>query len=317
MKVRGLSQVLGSNLAAALLAGCGGWQGGPPNAATISAPQSGPASRSWVNPSASGGDLVYLAVYKEVLVYSYPGGKHVGTLTGVNAVALCSDISGNVWVIESHSHNHSILLKYAHDGSKPIASLLLNDHADACSVDPSSGNLAAGTSNSNVAVWSNGEGSPTLYSTSAFFKEVSTISYDGSGDLYMRSSSGRESGAWLPRDGMAVMQFHITNLGSYGWDGRYFVIGPANGYTDKLTLYQLHGGNGKVAGEVSLKNCAPNFGRSFSIAGSELAVSCGIDETNSLNYYNYPKGGNPIKSIVPGETGSVAISVAPSASGRK
>jgi hypothetical protein len=298
---------------AALLAGCGGWQGGMPNAATFSPPQNGPASRSWVNSSASRGDLVYLAVLEEVLVYSYPGGKRVGTLTGVkSAVALCSDISGNVWVIESDSHKHSILLKYTHDGSGPIARLQLSDRAAACSVDPSSGNLAAGTLNSNVAVWTNGEGSPTLYSTSAFFKEVRTISYDGRGDLYMRSSAGDKSGAWLPEGGTVVTQFHITKRGSYGWDGRYFVIGPEDGgYTKPMTRYKLHGGNGRVVGNVSLKNCALGYAPpSFAIAGSELAVSCGIDETNSLNYYKYPQGGIPIKTVVPGATGSVAISVA-------
>jgi hypothetical protein len=301
------------SVAAALLSGCSGWQAAPPNAATISGSQSGPASQSWVNPSASRGDLVYLAIYGEVFVYSYPGGKHVSTLTGVKKpVALCSDVSGNVWVIESDSHSHSRLLKYAHDGSKPIASLRLNDRADACSVDAGTGSLAVGTLNSNVAVWANGQGRPTLYSTAAFFKEVRTISYDGKGDLYMRSFVSDKSGAWLPKGTSTVMQFHITKLGSYGWDGRYFAIGPGNGFTEPLTIYKLHGGRGKVLGSVSLKNCAPGYEPSFSIAGSELAVSCGIDETNSLNYYKYPKGGNPIKTVGPGATGSVAISVAPS-----
>jgi hypothetical protein len=306
-----MGRFLGLGLALALLAGCVGAQAVVPNA-VISAPQSvAPALR--INTSASRGNLVYLAVYGGVSVYSYPDGKHIGTLTGVkNSVALCSDTSGNVWVIESHSHDRSILLKYAHDGAKPIASLTLKGHANACSVDPSSGNLAAGTLNSNVAVWTNGQGSPTLYSTSAFFKEVSTISYDGSGDLYMRSLDGREPGAWLPKDGTTVMQFHVTKLGSYGWDGRFFVVGPAGRYPESLTLYKLRGGSGKVAAKVSLKNCAPGYEpASFAIAGSELAVSCGIDETNSLNYYKYPQGGNAIKIIVPGETGSVAISVVP------
>ena len=115
------------------------------------------------------------------------------------------------------------------------------------------------------------------------------------------------------------MQFHITKLGSYGWDGRYFVIGPETyGYAKPMTLYKLHGGRGKVVQNVSLENCAFAYEPpSFAIAGSELAVSCGLDEGNSLNYYDYPKGGVPIKTVVPGASGSVAISVAPSASRRK
>jgi hypothetical protein len=305
-----MGRFLGWGLTLALLTGCAGAQAIAPSA-VISARRS-EASTSRISAPAFRGNLVYLALYGDVTVYRYPGGKHTRTLTGVkHSVAVCSDTSGNVWVIESDSHNHSMLLKYAHGGSEPIASLQLSAHANACSVDPSSGNLAAGTSNSSVAIWANGQGSPKLYSTSAFFKEAGTISYDGSGDLYMRSLNSRESGAWLPQNGSTVMQFHVAKLGSYGWDGRYFVIGPANGYTYTMTRYELHAGNGKVVGRVYLKNCAPSYERSFSIAGSGLAASCGIDETNSLNYYKYPQGGNAIKMIVPGNSGSVAISVVP------
>lgn len=297
---------LGMALSAATLVGCGGAQSVEPNALTSS------ASTSQSSMSTSQGDLVYLA-YGEVSFYTFPGGEYVGTLKGLkDAVALCADTDGNVWVVAAHSHRHSKLLKYAHGGSKPIVSLILeNARADACSVDPASGNLAAGTLNSEVAIWANGAAAPTFYSTSGFFKDVRTLSYDGSGNLYMRSFTRSESAAWLPKDGSAVVQFSIDKLGSYGWDGRHFVIGPANGYLKPLTLYKLRGGTGKVTGKVSLKNCAPAYEPpSFSIAGSELAVSCGLDETNSLNYYKYPQGGNPITSFVPGFTGSVAISVA-------
>jgi hypothetical protein len=287
-------------LGAAILSGCGGSQGSVPNTATVSVPQ---GSRS---------PLVYLVIDGGVFIYSYPGGEHVGTLAGVrNPNALCSDSSGDVWVTESNSRHHSFLLKYAPGGSTPIARLSLNRRVDACSVDPSTGNLAAGTLTPEVAVWTNAQGSPTLYSTRAFFKEVRTVTYDGSGNLYMRSFVRTEPGAWLPKDGATVMKFHVGKLGAYGWDGRYFVIGPANGYSEPITRYQLDGGNGKLVGKVLLDRCAPGYEPSFAIAGSKLAVSCGLDETNSLNYYRYPKGGTPIKQFVPGASGSVAISVAP------
>jgi hypothetical protein len=310
-------QTLGLCAIVAMLAGCGGAQGVAPNAATVSAPQGAASTRSWLSPSGLRSALVYLAIEGTILVYSYPGGKQVGTLTDVkNPGALCSDTSGNVWVTELDSRRHSTLLKYAHDGSKPIANLSLNSRANACSVDPSTGNLAVGTLNSNVAVWTNGQGSPTLYSTGAFFKEVQTVAYDGNGNLYMRSFVASRLGAWLPKGGATVMEFHIRKLGSYAWDGRYFVIGPANGYTESMTRYKLHGASGKVVGKVRLNNCAPSYEPGFSIAGSKLAVSCGLDETNSLNYYRYSKGGNPIRRLDPGQSGSVAISVAPSGSRR-
>src|SRR5579863_2418937 len=86
-----------------------------------------------------------------------------------------------------------------------------------------------------------------------------------------------------------------------------FVIGSPDGGTGPLTRYKLHNGNGAAVGKVQLcaVSCSPP---TFSIAGSELALSCGFDEGNSLNYYTYPKGGKPIKDLVPGQSGSVAIS---------
>jgi hypothetical protein len=293
---------------AAALAACGGSQ--PP----IGAPGAMPHAHAIAQHAHRGtsGDLVYLTIYgeTEVFVYSYPDGKRVGALSGFkNTVAVCSDSSGDVWVIDSDSRSRSTLLKYAHGGSKPMADLRLDERADACSVDPSTGNLAAATLNSSVAIWKKGQGSPTLFSTSAFFKKVQTIAYDGMGNLYMRSFASGESGAWLPKGRPSVTKFYITKLGFYGWDGRYFVIGSADGGTGPLTRYKLHNGDGEAVGKVSVKLCAPGYAPpSFSIAGSELALSCGVDETNSLNYYTYPKGGKPIKVFVPGGSGSVTIS---------
>src|ERR1700722_11940217 len=299
---------LTSCVVVAILAGCGGLQ--PP----IGAPGLMPQAHAIVQHAHRGtsGDLVYLSIYgeTEVFVYSYPDGKRVGTLTGFNnTVAVCSDSSGDVWVIDSDSRSRSTLLKYAHGGSKPIADLHLDERADACSVDPSTGNLAAATLNSSVAIWKKGKGSPTLFSTSAFFKKVQTIAYDGTGNLYMRSFASGESGGWLPKGRASVTKFYITKLGYYGWDGRYFVIGSAYGGTGPLTRYKLHNGNGEPVGKVSVKLCAPGLAPpSFSIAGSALALSCGVDETNSMNYYTYPKGGKPIKLFVPEGSGSVTIS---------
>ncbi|HEY2476261.1 MAG TPA: hypothetical protein VGI19_15850 [Candidatus Cybelea sp.] len=296
-----LSRLSSVACAVTLVAGCSGAQGGAPSAVPIS------------DATALRGDLVYVAAYNSVAIYTYPRGKRVGALTGFsNAVAVCTGTSGNVWVVDSKSHRFSELLKYAHGGSKPIATLQLKGHgADACAVDPSTGNLAAGTLDSNVVVWIKGKGSPTLYSTRGFIKHVQTISYDGTGDLYMRSFKQGNSAAWLPKGGSGVTRFSVTQVGAYGWDGQHLVItGNEKNGIEHLPLYKLQGGNGKIAGHVLLGGCQSfyNITRHFSVAGTELAFTCGLDETASLNYYKYPSGGNPIKSIY-GVAGSVAISV--------
>jgi hypothetical protein len=50
-----------------------------------------------------------------------------------------------------------------------------------------------------------------LFSTSAFFKKVQSIAYDGMANLYMRSFASGESGAWLPKGGASVTKVYITN----------------------------------------------------------------------------------------------------------
>src|SRR5580693_6807561 len=93
------------------------------------------------------------------------------------------------------------------------------------------------------------------------------------------------------------MKFSITQFGSYGWDGQYFVIGPADG-GGPLTRYKLSNGNGEAVGKVPAKLCAPGYAPpKFSILGSKLAVACGVNETDSLNYYKYPGGGKPMKTF--------------------
>jgi WD40 repeat protein len=287
--------------AVALLSGCGAPQSANPSVATTL--QASSPSR---------GDFVYFAgaFGTQVYIYSFPGGKRVGTLNGFkNTAGLCSDSSGNVWVIDAVSRRRSAIFEYAHGGYKRIASLRVDKGADACAVDPSSGDLAVATSDASVAVWTNGQGSPTLFSTAKFFKRAQTIAYDGLGNLYVRSFVGGEPAAWLPKGDSALQEFSIAQLGSYGWDGQYFVVGPKDGGTGPLTRYKLSDGSGAVVGKVSVKLCAPGYAPPrFAILGSKLALSCGLDETNSLNYYHYPKGGKPIVSFVPGESGSVAIS---------
>lgn len=135
------------------------------------------------------------------------------------------------------------------------------------------------------------------------------MSYDGTGNLYVGSLRGQKSAAWLPKGGSGFMRFQIEKEGSYGWDGRYFVIaGKSKGYAESLTLSKLHDGIGKATGHVSLDSCTSYYYHNFSIAGSDLVFACGFLETASLDYYRYPTGGKPIKSIF-GVAGSVAISV--------
>jgi hypothetical protein len=76
--------VLGSYVAAAMLAGCGGSQ--PPIGATGAMPQTSAVAthadrgKSWMLPEATSQDLLYVTNYYYTSVYSYPTLKLVGVL---------------------------------------------------------------------------------------------------------------------------------------------------------------------------------------------------------------------------------------------
>jgi hypothetical protein len=84
--------------AVALLAGCGGTQTSTGGAMTGAPSGYAAHAGSWMKPGSSASDLLYVLVGGDAVdVFTYPGDELVGTLTGLeNAIALCSDASGNV-----------------------------------------------------------------------------------------------------------------------------------------------------------------------------------------------------------------------------
>ncbi|MGA9275093.1 MAG: hypothetical protein WBV67_16560, partial [Candidatus Cybelea sp.] len=54
---------------------------------------------SWMLPEAVSEDLLYVTNYSTVMVFTYPAGKHVGTLKGFYSnVGECVDANGDVFV---------------------------------------------------------------------------------------------------------------------------------------------------------------------------------------------------------------------------
>src|SRR5215469_13012639 len=103
--------------------------------------------RSWMAPDAkTTSNLLYVADGNNnaVDVYSYPGGKLEGTLTGFDTpLGACSDKAGNVYVLNG---NGTTAIEYAHGGTAPIRSLALAGYPGlSCSVDPKTGNVAVGS----------------------------------------------------------------------------------------------------------------------------------------------------------------------------
>ena len=301
-----------------VLAGCGGAGTTAPVGATMQS-RAHQASGSWMLPEAKGEDLIYVSSLdyyppsstSSVYVFSYPGASLVGTLTGFQYVGgLCTDSSGNVWITDGTGEvSNGVIYEYAHGATTPKATLEDADRPMDCSWDPSSGNLAvSGEARfGNVAVYPNGSGEPTYYSTEGFVGPwIYYITYDGSGNLYF--ANPKRKPAWLPEGGSNVMHFYISprwNHGGLQWDGKYFTVLMDT----TIQQYLPKGGHsGKPVGSVKLQSLPSNCYCYDSIEGSLVAVSTG----GSVYVYKYPQGGNPTLTI-PGVKNpqGVAISVPP------
>jgi sugar lactone lactonase YvrE len=75
---------------------------------------------SWMAPDIKGQSLLYVTDFSggEVFVYSYPQGKLVGQLTGLNEPnGACVDKTGDVWIADTGA---SKIVEYKHGGKWPI-----------------------------------------------------------------------------------------------------------------------------------------------------------------------------------------------------
>ncbi len=184
--------VVGVSILALLLAGCGGSQ--PPVVAPGAMPQSSAIAThadrggSWMLPGTSSQDLLYVSdAYKNVFVLTYPEGKLVGELTGFNQpLGECADSAGNVFVLSyTSSFNATNIFEYAHGGTMPIATLSDPYVAGGCSVDPTTGNLAA-SGNGNIAIFPNASGKPEIFSSAEY--SFLYCGYDNRGNLYISAT---------------------------------------------------------------------------------------------------------------------------------
>jgi hypothetical protein len=150
------------------------------------------------------GELLYASAIEgsKVLVFSYPQGSLVQTLTGFRdpPYYICSDGSGDVFVPTTNFKSPGYIYEFAHGGSQPTETLTDPGpgYAQSCSVDPTTGNLAV-ANGFNVAVYPGAQGTPTVYEAS----DVGTwdCAYDDSGDLFVDGRTYNDKIAELPVSG--------------------------------------------------------------------------------------------------------------------
>ncbi|HKU80694.1 MAG TPA: hypothetical protein VJP76_00890 [Candidatus Tumulicola sp.] len=288
--------LLGATLA---LAACA--SGGPlvPAAPLGAGPAAG-AERA-LSSDGTSDDLLYVSDFasKALFVYSYPQGRQVGHLTGIDAPAgLCSDAHGTVFVTQPNSGK---VLVFRHGGRHARSALAGAPAPIACSVDPVSGDLAVanqGPKNgfAQISIYAGARGTPVAHVIHGMNQSFA-VAYDAAGDLFVDGISFHQRFrlAEMPEGAQHFTRLSvdrpIADPGNVQWDGTYLAIGDRA----DATVYRF-----KVAGGAASEVSSTKLGNAldtcqFWIRGKTL-VGPNFSGGNVM-YWSYPRGGQPTKTI--------------------
>jgi hypothetical protein len=280
-----------------------------------------------VQGSYSSRNLLYISSPADgrVYVYTYPGGKRVGAISGLDSpFGECSDAAGNVFVVAyaSASEKSSLIYEYAHGGSQPVETLIDPGRGAACAVEPTTGNLAVSNSSDesnpysgygSVAVYDHAQGDPAMYYSSEQHP-FRFCGYDNLGNLYLVAPSEKYSNRFdfieLPQDSGSFqpIALKVELYDGYGgftpsvqWDGKYITVSSAaNARTGPVTVYRLDvsGTTAQVVGATELSSAKdhPPEGQTWIYPRTLIGVDLYRHNMSQISLWHYPKGGEPRRS---------------------
>jgi hypothetical protein len=279
---------------------------------------------SWMSRIANSQNLLYVSNVNSVIVYSYPLGRVLGMLHGFNlAEGMCVDGQGEVFVTDE---GYNKIFVYRHGSQKRLRTLMGWSGPVGCSVDPTTGNLAAssqgGTDNA-VAIYPLARGNPTIYKNPAF-QEYFWCGYDANGNLFVdgQSSANQFEFAELPKAGRTLKSVTLNQSmgfpGGVQWDGAYVAVGsyypPPSG---KPIVYQfaVKGSRGTKVGTTPLSGAVDVkqfwLENKYLIAPNEYDTKSGA--RSDVLFYNYRTGGRAVRKLTKDVTAAqgVVVSSAP------
>jgi hypothetical protein len=291
---------------AALVSGCGGQQipaaVDAPGDAIFTRPVTPDRRPSWVSPDAKKIPLLYVSDLGtgDVYIYAYRTGVLKGTLTGFNRPwGLCTDRVGNVYVTDIAA---TLIHKYAHGGTKPIATL--NDPGETpggCAVDPTTGDLAIanvstlGSDPGDVAIYHKGRPPRHTFKAKGInFYEY--CGYDNAGNLFV---DGQKNGAFAFAE-LSAGSHVFTDIdlnagipfgGSVQWDGAHVAVGDY--VAEKIDEFDIGPSGATEVGSTPLQGAS--FAVQFWIDGPKV-ISPDANGADVL-FWNYPAGGSPTSVI--------------------
>jgi hypothetical protein len=253
-----------------------------------------------------------------VYVYNYETRQLVGELEGfLQPNGECVDARGDIWITDWQA---TTTTEYAHGGMTPIATLYTQTEQTACSIDPTTGNLAVGTfSVGRIYVFRKARGTPKVYTSNAC-TEMWGPGYDNKGNLFVEAASTGSAVyiCELRHRGKSLELVPFNWTINYGadvmWDGKYITFADqsfggselqAGVYQAKLNASRdlvLVGKTGlpDPCGHsdviqpfiVGRKNTPDNTTQSTAATGSNNSCLSNVD------LWAYPGGGNPRHVII-------------------
>jgi hypothetical protein len=272
---------------------------------------------SWMAPGAKEENLLYVASdWGPVYVFSYPQGDPAGILMGLDANGLCVDGDGNVFVTDLL---RSDIVEYAHGSIAPIETLqdggYMSSFPTSCSVSPATGDLAVtdggsntgdmtGTGPGKLAIYKHAKGNPEYY---AAMDHPHQCSYDLQGNLFVDGATSFTNGnefrfgelsRGAKRFRYVVLPQAFSGAGGVKWDGAHIAVGDA--YRSVIYQFVINGRDATEVGSTPL--VGTNLTWNFSIYESKVVVpvidNVGSENLSTVLLYNYPSGGQAVKTIV-------------------
>jgi hypothetical protein len=290
-------------VAAAIFAGCGGSR-------SVTGASAGRSS-AIVGKDQS---LLYVSDPKagDVYMIALPSRRLVGKLTGFHyAVGDCSDQHGNVFV---DNDAESQVRAYAHGAQSAFR--VLNDASwspNACSVDPTTGNLAVcnirtSQTAGSIAVYFNARGAAHYYDYSGA-ANFWYCTYDGDGNLFANAISyggGAGSNIFLelPKGHGKLRPLSlrpaITGDASSPlfWDGRHLAVASTS--SGAIYQYKISGNTGTRVAVVRLDDTRAVLGPFWITSnGNAQTLYAPIDEDGieRVGIYRYPAGGKRLQNL--------------------
>jgi hypothetical protein len=286
--------------AAALLAGCGESQ--PPIGGPGAMPQNRAiATHSAHRDSSSNGDLIYASIpFASVYMFTYPDGKFVASFSppALAVDGLCVDSGGNVFVL---TRDPSYVIKYAHGATSPSSTIDgYDDGAYACSVDPTTGDLAVVyytlSDTVVVAVYPDASGTPTYYTLPNGGGQPGYCAYDSQGDLFVDAGDSeldRFALFELPSGGSEFSLLTLSKeirVGTLQWVSSYLAVSDRS-----HTIYRLSisGSTATVIGHTNAVDLKPHPW----IQDGDIVIAPYGKAGKGIGFWNYPKGGKVTKTI--------------------